>query len=485
MIPAGITSTGWPAVAARCAEFGDSFDAWQDGLGRVILGRRADGLYAATVGGVTLSIPRQVAKTFLTGRIVFGLCTLYPRTRVLWTAHRTRTATNTFRGLAGYAQRPAVAAHVAAVRSANGEQEITFTNGSQLLFGAREQGFGRGFDEVDIEVFDEAQILTLKALEDMVAATNQARHPHGALILYMGTPPRPVDPGQVFADRRADALALKGTGPDFGAPVQAGDEVYVECSADPLVGRPGGPSLDDEAQWRIANPSYPERTPRVSMLRLRKQLKSDEAWRREGLGVWDPGAGAQATIPAGIWSGLFTDRPPTRGVVAVGVKFSVDGAWVSAAAARRGETGTHVEALGVWPAVDGAAVLTRLLAGMWRKVAVITIDGKSGAGGLRQALLDAGVPGSRITVPQVADVQTAHSMFLTAVHDATVSHSNQPGLTAAVAAAVQRPIGKAGGWGWAAIGEGDVTPLDAATFAMWGAVTTKRRPGRAVRGRVL
>jgi hypothetical protein len=73
------------------------------------------------------------------------------------------------------------------------------------MFGAREQGFGRGFDEVDIEVFDEAQILTEKALEDMIAATNQSRHPHGALLFFMGTPPRPSDPGEAFGLKREGA----------------------------------------------------------------------------------------------------------------------------------------------------------------------------------------------------------------------------------------------------------------------------------------
>jgi hypothetical protein len=85
-----------------------------------VAGRRRSGdpreagrwLYAATVGGVTLSIPRQVAKTFLVGRIIFALCVLFPATRVIWTAHRTRTATNSFRALMGYARRKKVAPHV-------------------------------------------------------------------------------------------------------------------------------------------------------------------------------------------------------------------------------------------------------------------------------------------------------------------------------------------------------------------------------------
>src|SRR5699024_6087496 len=120
-----------------------------------------------------------------------------------------RTLTRTFRSIQGFVKRKKVAPYLAAdggIRTANGEQEIKFRNGSIIMFGAREQGFGRGFEEVDIEVFDEAQILTEKALEDMVAATNQTRHPHGALLFYMGTPPRPEDNGEAFTLRRQKAL---------------------------------------------------------------------------------------------------------------------------------------------------------------------------------------------------------------------------------------------------------------------------------------
>lgn len=281
VIPSGIETSGWPAVEAKCAEFGDSFDTWQAGLGTLVLGKRADGIYAATVGGVTLSIPRQVAKTWIVGRIIFALCVLFPGLKVIWTAHRTRTATNTFKSLQSYAKRARVAPYIDAIRKTNGEQEITFTNGSILMFGARETGFGRGFDEVDIEVFDEAQILTDKALEDMVAATNQSRHPHGALLFFMGTPPRPVDNGEVFTSRRKDALAHRPDGCTFGEVVVGDEQLYVECSADQDA------DPDDQAQWRKANPSFPHRTPLRSMLRLRANLPALDSWMREALGIWD------------------------------------------------------------------------------------------------------------------------------------------------------------------------------------------------------
>ena len=94
-------TTAWPRVVAQCAEIGVTFDGWQHGIGSIALGKRLDGKYAATVGGVMLSIPRQVGKTFLIGMIVIALCILTPGLTVLWSAHRTRTATKTFGSLKG------------------------------------------------------------------------------------------------------------------------------------------------------------------------------------------------------------------------------------------------------------------------------------------------------------------------------------------------------------------------------------------------
>lgn len=45
-----------------------------------MLGKRADGLYAAGVGCVVVSICRQVGKTFLIGTMIVMLC-IWARTR--------------------------------------------------------------------------------------------------------------------------------------------------------------------------------------------------------------------------------------------------------------------------------------------------------------------------------------------------------------------------------------------------------------------
>lgn len=479
VIPSGIVDTLWFEVEERCREFGDEFDVWQDGLGQVALGIRDDGLFAATIGGVTLSIPRQVAKTFLVGRIVVALCTLFPDLTVVWTAHRTRTATNTFQKLKGFVMRPAAKGYLRAgsnqgtgIRDANGEQEIPFSNGSRIMFGARESGFGRGFDEVDVEVFDEAQILTEKALEDMVAATNQSRFPHGALLFYMGTPPRPVDPGEVFTVRRQAALEV-GERREAGEDVDF-DALYVECSADPEKARD---DPNDQERWAEANPSFPHRTPLVSLLRLRANLPGDDSWLREGLGVWDEESGVPPVISRATWThrDVVVEAGPEDGLVAYGVKFSPDGLTVALSAAIRPVEGpVHVEGIAHRPVVDGTRWLVEWLAERTGRVAV---DGKSGSGALVEALKKARVRESRIVRPVADQVITAHAGFVEAVGAREVSHLDDEALSASVLAATRRPIGSQGGWGFAPIGVGDVTLAESAVLAHWASRLGPARSG--------
>jgi hypothetical protein len=276
--PAGVVSTGWPAVRDKCRDLGLTFRWWQHPIGKLILAKRADGKYAATIGGTGLSIPRQVGKTFLVGAIVFALCLLRPNLTVIWTAHRLRTAEETFGKMQGFTRRKKIAPHILKVLTGSGSEEITFHNGSRILFGARERGFGRGFDEVDVLIFDEAQILTDNALDDMIPAANQSREPTGALLLFMGTPPKPTDPGEAFTRMRTEALS--GEDEDTG---------WVEFGADPgfePTPAPAPLTARDWAQVAKANPSFPLDTPREAILRMRKKL-SPESFPREGLGIWD------------------------------------------------------------------------------------------------------------------------------------------------------------------------------------------------------
>lgn len=462
VIPAGIVATGWPSVRDRCAQFGIGFDFWQDGIGRLVLAKRADGKYACSVGGAVLSIPRQTGKTYFAGWLVFALCTLVPGLTVIWTAHHSRTSNETFAKMQTMARRKKVEPYIQAVRASHGEQQVSFKNGSRIMFGARESGFGRGFDKVDVLILDEGQILTENAMTDMVPATNAA--PNG-LVILMGTPPRPKDPGEVFLNRRQDALDGDK------------DTLFVEFSADPSA------KIIDWAQLEKANPSFPHRTDRTAILRMQKLLGSDDNFRREAYGIWDEELKSRKAIPSKPWSVLAVGagKVPAVGRKVFGVKFSSDGAHVALAGAIRPDVGpVHVEGIRQENMGSGTSWLVDFLAARRSEVSLIVVDGKAGVGLLTNLLADAGVRGKVVHVPSLDEVISAHSIFLNSVATGDLTHSGQSELDDQVRVAVRRKIGNNGGFGW----EGSdtaVTLLDAVTLAFWGAKTTKRNAGREQR----
>lgn len=461
VLPSGIVTTGWAPVRDKSAELGIRYHRWQDGCGRAILAKRADGLYAAGIGGVVLSIPRQVGKTFLIGGIVFALCLLFPGLTVIWTAHALKTAGETFRSMQGMARRKAIKPHVLKVVLGSGDEAIEFHNGSRILFGARERGFGLGFTMVDVLVLDEAQRVTEKAMDDLVPTTNQAPNP---LIFLIGTPPRPTDGGEVFSARRREALSG-----------ESDDMVYVEFSAD--AGTDPGRWPKGHIDWdqvAKANPSFPRHTPRAAILRMFKNLGL-ASFRREGLGIWDADGRKPSLIHPDTWADLATENPPTTGERVFGVKFSPDGSTVALGVALAPTGGPiHVEGIESRPTAGGVGWLTAWLVERHAKARRIVIDGKAGSAGLFAALRAAGVPERTIVLPTTDQVVTAHSMLLEAVESGEVSHFDQPELNESVGCAEKRKIGTAGGWGWSPINGGDVTLIEAVTFAHWGAKTNKR-----------
>lgn len=440
--PEGIVSSGWAPVEAKCRDLGIDFDEWQRGAGRLILSKTADGKYAATVGGVGMSLPRQVGKTYLVGAIAFALCIIHPGLTVIWTAHHSRTAGETFLSMQGFARRKKVEPHIEAVFRGSGDEEIRFRNGSRILFGARERGFGRGFAGVDVLVCDEAQILTDRALDNMLATMNTAPN---ALPLFMGTPPKPEDPSEAFGRIRADALSG-----------DASDLVWIECGADEKS------DPDDRKQWAKANPSYPHRTPLTSMVRLRKKLTAD-SWMREGLGVWD--SEEQAVFDVERWPLLVDMAPELIGPCVVGVDRAPDRRTWAIAAAQRTKSGVaHVE-VGFSRSAAATDVVEYLVdvVTAWNPVAVV-IDQRSPAGVLKPLLIEAGI---EPVMTNTTELALACEGFVEAYTTKQLSHSDQEILNSAVLTAVKRDL-PSGAFAWDRRPGGTVTHLVAATLAHWG-----------------
>jgi hypothetical protein len=419
--PAGITSTGWPRIADICHDkLGIEFDSWQDGVGRVLLAKRADGRLAATVGGCGLSCPRQVGKTLTLTGLIFGLCLDKPGLFVIWTSHHARTTGETFLVMQNLARRSAVRPLIGKVFLGAGDEEIRFTNGSRILFGAREHGFGRGLSGVDAIVFDEGKILSERALQNMLASLNMSKL---GLHIYCGTPPKPTDNSESFARMRADALSGEST-----------DLAWVEFSADEDA------DLDDPAQWAKANPSFPHWTPAESIKRLRRKLDPD-GFRREALGIWPSERWrvfdveqwvrlGDSSVDEPTWAVLAVDVSPYRGCAAIGVAGEVgEVAGKTLVLCHSGE-GTG------WVAAKVAELVGS------RDIAEVSLT-PGAARGLEPDLVRAGVAFKKLNG---TDIAASCAAFQEAVKAGAIVHVSQPALDLAIGGARTRRSGDSQTW---------------------------------------
>ena len=472
--PEHMVTTEWPSVSEICRLLGIGFDDWQDDLGRLILAKRPDGLYASDT--TTISIPRQSGKTYLIGAIAFALCIKYPGLRCIWTAHLFKTARETFESMQAIADLPNVKPHIKRVYSGSGDEKIIFTNGSVIMFGARERGFGRGFPDIGILIFDEAQILTSKALDDMTPSTNVARNP---LILTMGTPPKPDDPSEFFVTQRLDA----GIEVDEEDSAELDDDapresLYVEFSAD------RGCNPDDRKQWLKAIPAFPSRVSERAVRRMRKIL-GEASFIREGLGIWDKILRTKRIISKSLWASAIDIGPEANTLPsAIGVdmsharEISISAAWAL--------DGGRVHVEEVWNGFDVAAA--KIWLAETSKTVDILIDSASPAAAMLPDLLAKRCRARQTTAQDMAKACGAWMDLIDSelMDDGLpmLTHDGEGPITDAVAGAQRRNIRDAGGFGWDRSDNSvNIAPLVSGCLAVLGATTRgprKRTSRRAV-----
>ncbi|GAA2394298.1 hypothetical protein GCM10009855_37140 [Gordonia cholesterolivorans] len=427
---------------------GWGFDRWQDDVGRLTLAKLANGEYASDT--IVLSIPRQVGKTYLVACIIFALCLIHPKLTVIWTAHRKTTAAETFRQFDGMAQKPKVAAHVQQVLRGKGDEKIVFNNGSRILFGARESGFGRGMTNVGILVLDEGQILPESTLEDMGATQNVAVNP---LTFVMGTPPRPRDDGEFFSLLRQEAIDGESDG-----------TLYVEFSAD------RGCDPMDRDQWRKANPSFPRRTSERALLRLRKKLKSDDSWNREALGIWDEAS--QAIVSPRRWAELV-DAGPDQGVAPDSLGIAAHDGLFSVVACWADGDDRHVEEVFAHPRLD---LVAEWVAGRASRRMTVFVSNYGAAAPLVPML-----QAKRLTVrpASTGDVGRGCELLVEGCEAKWLTHEDQPQLADSLAGA-RKKLGRDGAvWTFDLKNSIHNAPAMATALALAGAANA--RPRRTTR----
>lgn len=470
MMPPGVVSSDGPDAALLCSEYWFVPDPWQEGLLYDWLARDERGRLMVISAG--LSVPRQNGKNGALEALEFYLLVTDGTTHILHTAHRVKTVKRAFNRLAKVFTRKgakwrAIRAMVRTIRRTNGEEAIELTNGATIEYSARSKSGGRGFENITLVVYDEAQELTDDQLE-AINATLSASASGDRQAIYTGTPPGPNVFGTVFKKRRRTALespTARMCWHEWSVEERPGDDAEFADVLDAIY---------------ATNPAMGTRLD-IEFTEEEWGTYSKEGFARERLGWWDPAAEAQdpPAIPPEAWEASAIDAIARRyqGVMCLGVKFSADGSqWALAGCkARRDRSRYAFELVELGDTSRGTRPLAQALAARAGRASEVWVDGANGAEALCTNLEALGVPRGYVRRMSTADAIAASQSLVDGLSDGTVAHSTkgQEALDEAAAVATRRPIGRSGGWGF----EGSIE-LEACAAAVRAARGTKRDPTR-------
>lgn len=440
---------------AICAAGGLHLLEWQDSVLEGWLGTDRFGRWTApTCAG---SIPRQNGKTLglVVPRAIYGMVMLGEE--VIYTSHLQKTSTETFESIASFFDQKALRKYVKDIKTALGREAVVLNNGARVKFLARTRNGGRG-QHGDLLVFDEALELDADSQASFLPAISASRNPQ---TIYVSTPPTAKSDGSVFRGIRD--RALKG---------ETDRTAWFEWGVDEIG------DVTDRERWYATNPSMGLLIDEETVAGECEQMDAD-TFARERLGWWSSTVNVvEPALAWSDWEACRTDEPTEDGLAVYAVKFSPDGAVGTLAKCTRPESGApFVYVVDSRSMASGLSWFVDNLAQRWQKAAQIVIDGQGNAQALNDRLRDAGVPAKVIVRPRTGDVIAACSRFADAVVERTVAHWGQPALDAA-ASCPKRKIGTSGGWGFASTEAADATLMESVALAYWGAMTTKRKPGR-------
>lgn len=445
------TETDGGDAARVLAAGGFHLDMWQADILDDWMARTPSDRWACPTCG--LSVPRQNGKTALVaGRIEAGM--LLFREQVLYTAHLQKTATETFEEIASFFDTPKMRKHLKDIKTALGREQVVLANGARVKFLARTRNGGRG-QHGDLWLVDEAQCLDADGQASFLPAISASINPQA---IYVGTPPDPNEPSDVFRRMREDALG--GTTKRMS---------WTEYSV-PEIG-----DVSDQSRWYATNPALGNRI-QLSTIEGEVEQMAADTFARERLGWWSPTAGKPLTaIAEASWDALSTETPPEGGKTAYGVRFAVDGSEVSLAVALLADDGkVHVEQVRRENMSAGLTWLAEFIAARSDKASVCVIDGKSGV----QSLVDRleRMPKGYVHVASAQDAVSAASTLLDCINEKTLTwYAPQGDLRDSAVTSIRRNIGNNGSWGFG--GENPI-PITAASLAVWGVKTARRDPRR-------
>lgn len=449
----------------------------------LMLARNVDGSPAAITVGI--SKPRQNGKSY-SARYYAVYMGDFEHRDVLYSAHHSTTTNKMFKAMCDLFESPErypeFAADVKRVSHVRGYEGIYFKDwigddgtvkpGGCIEFATRTNSGARG-GTYSVIIVDEAQELTTDQQEAMLPVISAASDVSDASQMpqqiYIGTPPGPTCRGTVFADMHSAAHSGESSGTWWL-------EWAIESSN---IGADIG---DQKTAIELAyktNPALGYRIAEKTIINEYENMSID-GFARERLGWWTSITEhkAEYVISADAWDACGSDEGKPEGKTAYGVKFTADGSEVVLCGAvcpkegparisiiERRSTGVGVRWLADW------------LNERYTKASCVVIDGRNGVDVLVDKISDTWKFKGSVIRPSAKDLIAAVGNLTNEINEKTVTwYRPQESLRSSALTSTKRPVG--GGF---AFGGEDPAPIEACSFALWGARNSKRDPSKKMR----
>lgn len=341
------------------------------------------------------------------------------------------------------------------ISRSHGDEGFKFRTGQRIRYRTRTKGGGRGFSG-DLMVLDEAMILPESALGALLPTLSAKSITGDPQLWYAGSAVDQIIMEHGIAFARVRKRALEG----------ARSLAYFEWSADAEIDELDR-VIDDREQWRKANPSLGIRISEAHVEKERSALDPRTfGTERLGVGDWPPvDVEDKAAFDFSRWLALVDEASVMVDPICIAFDVTPDRRRATISAAGRRPDGLfHVETV---EARRGTGWIPAYLAERVSRHAVtrIVYDPASPAAGLVLPLEKAGLELEAVTAREYAG---ACGLLFDLVQQGGLRHLGTYELNVAVRNASTRPLGEA--WAWSRrLSSADISPLVAATLALWAA----------------